>query len=61
MQNASFEKIVLTGSKFTECNLKDIEITECETDGLKIDGIDIGAVIKAIKEKKIDVDKLING
>ena len=28
--------------------------------GSYIDGIDIGAVIKAIKEKKIDVDKLIN-
>ena len=61
MLNASFEKIVLTGSKFKECDLKNVEITESDTDGLIIDGIDVGAIIKAVKEKKIDIDSLLNG
>ena len=58
MLGASFEKIVLTGSKFKECDLKNVEITESEIDGLMIDGIDIAALVRAVKEKKIDIDKL---
>ena len=51
---------MLNDSAFTECDLSNVEITESIIDGLKIDGIDISAVIKAIKSKKIDIDSLIN-
>lgn len=59
MMNAKFEKIVMIGTKFNDCNLTDVEITESNITGLKIDGVDISVLLAAIKNKKIDIDEMI--
>ena len=47
-----FEDCFLAGSRISNCNLTDVELTDCNTSGMKINGVRIDDMIDAYKKSK---------